>query len=82
VAQDLDLVETALRRWVSKAEVDVGKGPPEALRSDEREELAQLRRENKGLKEEREILETAATFFAKESKRSFRSLLRGGRSFR
>jgi transposase len=68
VAQDLDLVETALRRWVSQAEVDVGKGPPGALTSDEREELAQLRRENKRLKEEREILKAAATFFAKESK--------------
>lgn len=68
VAQDLGLVETALRRWVSQAEVDVGKGPPGALTSDEREELAQLRRENKRLKEEREILKAAATFFAKESK--------------
>lgn len=68
VAQDLDLVETALRRWVSQAEVDVGKGPPGALTSNEREELAQLRRENKRLKEEREILKAAATFFAKESK--------------
>lgn len=68
VAQDLDLVETALRRWVSQAEVDVGKGPPGALTSQEREELAQLRRENKRLKEEREILKAAATFFAKESK--------------
>ena len=55
------------RRWVSQAEVDVGKGPPGALTSDEREELAQLRRENKRLKEEREILKAAATFFAKES---------------
>lgn len=33
VAQDLELVETALRRWVSQAEIDVGKGPPGALTS-------------------------------------------------
>lgn len=68
VAQDLDLVESALRRWVGQADVDVGKGPPGALTSDEKAELAQLRRENKRLKEEREILKAAATFFAKESK--------------
>lgn len=68
VAQDLDLVESALRRWVSQADVNIGKGPPGALTSDEKAELTQLRRENKRLKEEREILKAAATFFAKESK--------------
>jgi transposase len=68
VAEDLDLVETALRRWVSQAEVDAGKGAPGALTSEEREELALLRRENRRLKEERDILKAAATFFAKESK--------------
>lgn len=68
VAEDLDLVETALRRWVSQTEVDAGKGPPGALTSEEREELALLRRENRRLKEERDILKAAATFFAKESK--------------
>lgn len=68
VAEDLDLVETALRRWVNQTEVDAGKGPPGALTSEEREELALLRRENRRLKEERDILKAAATFFAKESK--------------
>ena len=68
VAEDLDLVETALRRWVSQTEVDAGKGPPGALTSEEREEMALLRRENRRLKEERDILKAAATFFAKESK--------------
>jgi transposase len=68
VAQDLDLVESALRRWISQADVNVGKGPAGALTSDEKAELAQLRREVKRLKEEREILKAAATFFAKESK--------------
>ena len=67
VAKDLDLTETALRTWVRQAEVDAGKGSPEALTTDERNELARLRRENKQLRTEREILKAAATFFAKES---------------
>ena len=41
--------------------------PPEALTTAEREELARLRRENKRLQMERDILKAAATFFAKES---------------
>lgn len=67
VARDLDLTETALRAWVKQAEVDAGQGPPEALTTAEREELARLRREIKRLQMERDILKAAATFFAKES---------------
>ena len=68
VAVDLDLTETALREWVKRADIDAGKGPPEALTTAEREEMARLRRENKRLTMERDILKAAATFFAKESK--------------
>ena len=47
-------------------EVDVGKRP--GISSDEREELrTRLRRENRVLREEREILKKAAAFFVKES---------------
>jgi transposase len=67
VADDLDLTETALREWVKRADVDAGKGPPDALVTAEREELARLRRDNKRLTMERDILKAAATFFAKES---------------
>lgn len=67
VATDLELTETALREWVKRAEVDAGKGPPEAVTSAEREELTRLRREVKRLQMERDILKAAATFFAKES---------------
>ena len=67
VARELDLTETALREWVRRAEVDAGKGPPGALTTTEREELAALRRDNKRLRMERDILKAAATFFAKES---------------
>ena|SRR5450631_2391175 len=66
VARDLDLTETALRRWVQRAEIDAGRGPVGALTTDEREELAQLRKENRILRDEREILKKAAAFFAKE----------------
>ena len=67
VAVDLDLTETALREWVKRADIDGGKGPPGALTSEERAELTHLRRENKRLQMEREILKKAAAFFAKES---------------
>jgi len=67
VAKDLDLTENSLREWVKRADVDAGKGPPDALTTSEREELARLRRENKRLTTERDILKAAATFFAKES---------------
>jgi transposase-like protein len=67
VALDLDLTETNLREWVKRADADTGKGPPETLTSAEREELTRLRRENKRLQTERDILKAAATFFAKES---------------
>ena len=67
VARDLDLTETALRGWVKRADIDAGEGPPGALTTAERDELHRLRRENKRLQMEREILKKAAAFFAKES---------------
>lgn len=68
IATDLDLTETALREWVKRADIDAGNGPPEALTTAEREEMARLRREVKRLTMERDILKAAATYFAKESK--------------
>ena len=56
VARDLDLTVSALRSWVKQAEVDAGRGPVGALTTEEREELSRLRKENRILKEEREIL--------------------------
>jgi transposase len=67
VCRDLDLTETAVRRWLQQAEIDAGKRP--GLMTAEREELARLRREVLVLREEREILKKAAAFFAKETTR-------------
>ena len=67
VCRELDLTETAVRRWVKQARIDAGREP--GLTSDERAELARLRRENKVLREEREILKKAAAFFATETTR-------------
>jgi transposase len=68
VGRDLDVVESVLHNWVRQAKVDQGKGPPGALTTEEREELARLRKENRILKEEKEILRKAAAFFAKDSR--------------
>ncbi len=66
-ARDLELTETSVRAWIRQAEIDDGKGPPGSLTTAEREELATLRRENKTLRMERDILKKATAFFAKES---------------
>jgi transposase len=66
VARELDLTETALRRWVEQAEVDAGRGRDGALTSEERSELVELRREVRTLRMERDILKKATAFFAKE----------------
>lgn len=67
IARDLGINPTSLRQWEEQAAIDAGHGPPAALTSDERAELTALRRENRVLKEEREILKKAAAFFAKEN---------------
>ena len=58
IALELGIGETALRRWVEQAEVEAGRGPGGALKRSEREELVELRRENRRLRLEREILKS------------------------
>lgn len=64
IAKELDLTPSAVRRWVAQAEVDSGQRG--GLTTSEREELAYLRRENRVLREEHDILKRATAFFAKE----------------
>ena len=66
ISRDLDLTESSVRRWVAQAEVDAGQR--EGLSSAEREELVRLRKENRVLREERDILKRATAFFAKETR--------------
>ena len=65
IARDLGISESCLRRWMSQADVDAGR--KEGLSSDERKELVKLRRENRTLAMENEILKRAAAYFAKEN---------------
>lgn len=66
VARDFDLTETAVRAWVRQADVDDGARP--GLTSEERDELTELRRENRRLRDDVEILKRATAFFAKETR--------------
>ena len=69
IATDLDLTESSLRNWVHQADVDTGQSAvaPDAMTTAEKSELSELRREVKKLRQERDILKAAATYFAKES---------------
>lgn len=66
VSRELDLTATSVREWVRQAERDAGKR--EGLTTAEREELTKLRRENRVLQMERDILKKAAVFFATETR--------------
>ena len=66
VARDLDLTASALAGWVERGRADRTDGKT-GLTSAEREELAKLRKENRQLKMERDLLKKWAAFFAKET---------------
>jgi len=73
LAAEFEPSAQAIRNWVRQAELDEGTRT-DGLKTEEREELARLRRENARLKEEREILSKAAAWFAQETeKKSKRS---------
>ena len=65
LAKDLGVSENTLRNWSRQADVDAG--GREGLTSEQLEELRRLRRENRTLQIEREVLKKAAAFFARES---------------
>ena len=66
LSRDLDVSETSIRKWVEQARIDDGEQT--GLSTDERAELRRLRRENRTLRMEREILKKATAFFASESR--------------
>ena len=70
LAREFELSAQAIRNWVTQANVAEGRREKQAapgLTTDEREELARLRRENKQLRLERDILSRAAAWFARET---------------
>ncbi len=66
LAREFEPSAGAIRNWVRQAELDEG-DRSDGLTTDERKELRRLRRENKQLRLEREILKKAAAWFARES---------------
>jgi transposase len=66
LAREFEPSEQTIRNWVKQADLDSGRRA-DGLTSEEQAELRQLRRENRQLKLEREILKKAAAWFARES---------------
>jgi transposase len=66
LAQEFEPTAESIRNWVKQAEIDGGQRS-DGLTTDEKQELARLRRENKQLRIEREILAKATAWFARET---------------
>lgn len=66
LSREFSVTETTIRSWVRQADLDQGRRN-DGLTSEEKQELARLKKENARLREERDILEKAAAWFAQES---------------
>ena len=66
LAREFDCCDQTIRNWVRQTDLDEGRRE-DGLTTDEHEELRRLRRENRQLREEREILKKAAAWFARET---------------
>ncbi|WP_308201012.1 transposase [Actinoplanes sp. M2I2] len=67
LAKDLGISESCLRNWMAQANADEVGGGPGRLTSVDKKELAELRRRNRQLETENEILKRAAAYFAQEN---------------
>ena len=67
VAEEIDIPQSSLSRWVSQAKVDDRQDPLGPLTSEERAELVQTRKELRRVRMERDFLKKAAAFFAREN---------------
>ena len=66
LARKFEPTAQSIRNWIRQADLDAGTRT-DGLTTAERGELVQLRRENRTLREEREILKKAAAWFAQET---------------
>jgi len=64
--KEFDVNNMTIRNWVRQAELDSGQRT-DGRTTEEKQELARLRKENARLREERDILEKAAAWFAQEA---------------
>ena len=69
LSRDLGVSDQTLRNWLKQADVDAGRRH-DGLTTSEREELRHLRSENRTLRMERDLLKTAAVYFARDGDRS------------
>ena len=67
LAKELGISESCLRNWLAHADADEAGGSAVRLTSAEKKELAELRRRNRQLELENEILKRAAAYFAREN---------------
>ncbi len=66
LAKEFGVTDMTMRAWVRQADLDAGQRT-DGLTTEEKQELARLRKENARLREERDILEKAAAWFAQEA---------------
>lgn len=69
LAKDFEPTAQCIRNWVKQADLDAGTRA-DGVTSEEREELARLRREVKTLREERDILKKFAAWSVQEANRT------------
>jgi transposase len=66
LAKEFGVTDMSIRNWLRQADLDAGRRS-DGLTSEEKQELVRLRRENARLREERDILEKATAWFAREA---------------